>query len=105
MKKFNLAALPLAVAGVLASNAAFAGTEACFEVYKGGNDFVVSAFATPYDLASCTKTDVSAATDTTLAADAVTSIAYELTGVNPTTGDKVFELSFEFLQESYYAHS
>lgn len=80
MKKFNLAVLPLAVAGVLASTSAFAGTEACFEVYQGADDFTPTAFGTTYDPAACVKTAVSAATNTTLQANDVLAIAYELTG-------------------------
>jgi|GEM_PF-2764845 len=96
MKKFNLAALPLAVAGVLASTSALAGTEACFEVYTGVNDFDVAEFATIYDLAACG--DRTGATNNTLQANDVVSVAYELTGVNPTDGTKVFELDYDDIE-------
>jgi outer membrane lipoprotein-sorting protein len=79
MKKFNLAALPLAVAGVLASTSAFAGTEACFEIYTAGDNAVADAFDTKYDLASCVR---GGATATTLADIDSMAIAYELTGDN-----------------------
>ena len=93
MKKFNLAALPLAVAGILASSSAFAGTEACFEVYKGADALAATAFDTTYDLAACGAR--TGATNNTLAATDVVAIAYELTGVNPTDGTKVYDLSFD----------
>lgn len=92
MNKFKLAALPLAVAGIFASTSAHAGTEACFEVYKGGIDQVAAAFSTPYNLASCGARGVADAV--TLADNDVTSIAYELTGVD-ADGDKVFGLDFD----------
>lgn len=71
MKKFNLAALPLAVAGILASTSAFAGTEACFEVYKGADDLAITDFATSYGDAAC---------DGALVANDPARIAYEKTG-------------------------
>jgi hypothetical protein len=79
MKKFNLAALPLAVAGVLASTSAFAGTEACFEVYKDGGAGLVTAHATLYQPASCEATRAGA-TATTLQANLNPTVAWELTG-------------------------
>ncbi|MBU2869350.1 hypothetical protein [Colwellia sp. E2M01] len=81
MKKFNLAALPLAVAGVFASTSAFAGTEACFEVYKTTNDAagVVEAHDILYTPAACTTTRTVAGA-TSLASVVNTSIAWELTG-------------------------
>ncbi|WP_077339376.1 hypothetical protein [Pseudocolwellia agarivorans] len=93
MKKFNLAALPLAVAGVLASTSALAGTEACFEVYKGGDALATAAFATPYNLAACKETRGGAAADD-LAINDVVAIAYELTGKN-SDGEKVFDIDFD----------
>ncbi|QBG35309.1 hypothetical protein [Litorilituus sediminis] len=107
MKKFNLAALPLAVAGVLASTSAFAGTEACFEVYTGTDNAVAQAFGVTYDLAACgarTGDNIGTvaapviagpADDVILAKNDVVSIAYELTGVDPVSGEKVFDLSYD----------
>jgi len=81
MKKFNLAALPLAVAGVLASTSAFAGTEACFEVYKSTAGTAIDAHATIYDEASCAVNPrAAAASDTELRENDIAKIAYELTG-------------------------
>lgn len=81
MKKFNLAALPLAVAGILASNAALAGTEACFEVYKGSDTLALGAgFSLNYGNASCiAEASRTGASATDLAITAETKIAYELT--------------------------
>jgi len=79
MKKFNLAALPLAVAGVLASTSAFAGTEACFEVYKVADDAVVTAHGTLYTPASCIAVR-GGATATDLAVIVNPTVAWELTG-------------------------
>lgn len=81
MKKFNLAALPLAIAGVLASTSAFAGTEACFEVYKTTANAagVVVNHDTLYTPASCATTRTTA-TATGLATIVNTSVAWELTG-------------------------
>jgi hypothetical protein len=93
MKKFNLAALPLAVAGILASSSAFAGTEACFEVYKGADALAAAAFDTKYDLASCGARG--GASDVLLQTNDVVAIAYELTGVNPVDQSKVYELSYD----------
>jgi hypothetical protein len=78
MKRFNkIALIPAAIAAGLASNA-YAGTEACFEVYKGADGLAVSAFDTIYEGASCGAR--TGATNTTLEAINETSIAYELTG-------------------------
>ena len=81
MKKFNLAALPLAVAGIVASNSAFAGTEACFEVYKGADNFALTAFSANYTKAACVA-EISrvGATANDLQPTDETKIAYELTG-------------------------
>lgn len=81
MKNFKIAALPLAIAGIFASSAAFAGTEACFEVYKTTADIagVVTNHDVLYTPASCEATRVGA-TDTTLEAIVNTSVAWELTG-------------------------
>lgn len=79
MKKFNLAALPLAVAGVLASTSALAGTEACFEVYRVAADAVVTEHVTLYTPASCEATRTGAAA-TGLAVNDAATVAWELTG-------------------------
>ena len=42
MKNFKIAALPLAIAGLVASNQAFAGTQACFEIYKGADNAAIT---------------------------------------------------------------
>ena len=98
MKKFNLAALPLAVAGVLASTSALAGTEACFEVYKGTNAALVTAiqddFGFKYDPAACVvRSGALDNTNSVTASDPI-AIAYELTGKN-SDGDKVFSVDFD----------
>lgn len=93
MKKFNLAALPLAVAGVLASTSALAGTEACFEVYTGADALEVSAFADIYSLAACGARG--ALPDSAILADNDSvAVAYELTGVD-SNGDNVFGIDFD----------
>jgi hypothetical protein len=88
MKKFNLAALPLAVAGVFASTSAFAGTQACFEIYKGADALEVLAFADLYTKASCqseAEREANIAAPGVVDADNLSptnelAIAYELTG-------------------------
>ncbi|MCJ8321006.1 MAG: hypothetical protein MJK12_15310 [Colwellia sp.] len=79
MKKFNLAALPLAVAGVLASTSAFAGTEACFEVFKGDVAALITNQDTLYTPAACeaTRTGLGA---TSLEVLDSAAVAWELTG-------------------------
>jgi len=79
MKKFNLAALPLAVAGVLASTSAFAGTEACFEVYRGLDNSVVTNHGVLYTPAAC-EMNRTGATNTGLAVNDDATVAWELTG-------------------------
>lgn len=86
MKKFNIAALPLAVAGVLASSNAFAGTEACFESYRvdqgialPGTDGIVEAHGTLYTPASCDTTRTAAGATELQAIDNA-KVAFELTG-------------------------
>jgi len=79
MKKFNLAALPLAVAGVLASTSAFAGTEACFEVYRGAVNSVVTNHDVLYTPAAC-EINRSGADVTSLAVNDAATVAWELTG-------------------------
>ncbi|WP_076416929.1 hypothetical protein [Colwellia sp. UCD-KL20] len=98
MKKFNLAALPLAVAGVLASTSALAGTEACFEVYKDADAALVTAieadFGFKYDPASCVARTGILDNTNSIADSNPVAIAYELTGKN-TDGDKVFAIDFD----------
>ena len=80
MKMMKLAVLPVAIAGVLASNAAFAGSEACFEVYKQADGTAVKAWADLYASASCVaEASRVAATTTDLEPTDTTKIAYELT--------------------------
>lgn len=89
MKKFNLAVLPLAVAGVLASTSAFAGTQACFEVTKAANNLALTntILDTVYTNAACPLGARVAATSTDLAPTNEAKIAYELTNANaPETG-------------------
>ena len=81
MKMMKLAVLPVAIAGVLASNAAFAGSEACFEVYTQPHGAAVVNWATPYEKASC---DAGS-----LTAPKPAKIAYELTKNLPLDLDKV----------------
>lgn len=87
MKRFSkIALIPAAVTAVLAGNA-YAGTEACFEVYKGADGLAVSAFDTKYTGAACGARTGAAAN--TLAAINETSIAYELTGNLPIDFDAI----------------
>lgn len=82
MKMMKLAVLPVAIAGVLASNAAFAGSEACFEVYKQADAATprVLAGATMYSSATCVAESArTAASATNLQKTVTTKIAYELT--------------------------
>ncbi|QZO13438.1 hypothetical protein [Pseudoalteromonas piscicida] len=90
MKRFNKVALiPAAVAAVLAGNA-YAGTEACFEVYKGSEGLAVDAFDVIYGGADCDITRVgTATTDAHLKTIAETKIAYELTGNLPIDFDNI----------------
>ncbi len=79
MKRFNKVALiPAAVAAVLAGNA-YAGTEACFEVYKVADGAGVTAHDQIFGGASCPTARAGAST-TGLEAINETKIAYELTG-------------------------
>lgn len=88
MKRFTkLALIPAAVTAVLAGNA-YAGTEACFEIYKGADNSEISAFGTKYVGASCvTNRGGAAAND--LAVINETKIAYELTGNLPIDFDNI----------------
>lgn len=80
MKMMKLAVLPVAIAGVLASNAAFAGSEACFEVYKQADGTAPKAWSSLYASASCVaEASRIAATTTDLEPTDSTKIAYELT--------------------------
>ncbi len=82
MKRFTkLALIPAAVTAVLAGNA-YAGTEACFEIYKTNVDGEISAFGTTYEEASCVANRGGASNDD-LAVINETKIAYELTGNLP----------------------
>lgn len=81
MKRLNkIALIPAAIAATLAGNA-YAGTEACFEVYKGADALAVVAFQDKYTPASCiaeaSRTGAAAAN---LQATDEVAIAYELTG-------------------------
>ena len=88
MKRFTkLALIPAAVTAVLAGNA-YAGTEACFEIYKTGDNAGVSAFDQKYTGAACEITR-SGAGETTLAPIDETKIAYELTGNLPIDFDDI----------------
>lgn len=87
MKRFSkIALIPAAVTAVLAGNA-YAGTEACFEIYKGGDALAVTAFDTIYTGAACGAR--TGATATTLEAINETSIAYELTKNLPVDFDDI----------------
>ena len=83
MNKFKLAALPLAMAGIVASNSALAGTEACFESYRtvagGAAAGLVIAHDTLYTPASCDATPTAAGATELQALDNA-KIAWELTG-------------------------
>lgn len=80
-KTLKLALLPAAVASAMFANSAFAGTEACFETYKGANPLPVAGFTAIYGAAACqAEGDRSTATDTTLATTVEGKVAYELTG-------------------------
>ncbi|MEL0633116.1 hypothetical protein V6237_10070 [Pseudoalteromonas carrageenovora] len=88
MKRFTkLALIPAAVTAVLAGNA-YAGTEACFEIYKGADNSEISAFDTTYVGASCVTNRGGAAADD-LAVINETKIAYELTGNLPIDFDNI----------------
>lgn len=85
-KSLKLALLPAAVASAMFANNAFAGTEACFEVYKDADGLAVAEFGAIYGGSSClaegSRTAHGAMADgtTELAATAEGAIAYELTG-------------------------
>ncbi|MCO6356661.1 hypothetical protein GBO14_18230 [Pseudoalteromonas shioyasakiensis] len=88
MKRFNkIALIPAAIAAGLASNA-YAGSQACFEVYKVADDAAVTAHSTLFGAASCPTTRTGASA-TNLEPFDVTSIAYELTGDLDFTLDDV----------------
>ncbi|EKK9988298.1 hypothetical protein PP645_003969 [Vibrio vulnificus] len=80
-KTLKLALLPAAVASAMFANSAFAGTEACFETYKGADALPVAGFAAIYGAAACqAEGDRTVAGATTLASTNEGKIAYELTG-------------------------
>ncbi|MCW1718721.1 hypothetical protein OIZ54_08135 [Pseudoalteromonas sp. A3] len=94
MKRFTkLALIPAAVTAVLAGNA-YAGTEACFEIYKTGDNAGVSAFDKKYTGAACAGdrveefTVTNPATSTLLQLNEI-KIAYELTGNLPIDFDDI----------------
>jgi len=79
MKRLNkIALIPAAIAATLAGNA-YAGTEACFEIYKGADVLAVSDFATVYGAASCDVSSTNATRNAALATNSAVSVAYELT--------------------------
>eukprot|EP01084_Bolivina_argentea_P151902 265073_1 len=85
MKRFNkIALIPAAIAAGLASNAAFAGTEACFEIYKSSS---VVAHEDIFAGASCGVR--STATTSTVATVDEMSAAFELT--------KSLPIDFQFI--------
>lgn len=78
MKRLQkLALIPAAVAATLAGNA-YAGTSACFEVYKTADDGAVTAHQTLYTAAEC-EAPRTGASASGLAALDLSSVAYELT--------------------------
>lgn len=80
-RSLKLALIPTAIAAALTANQAFAGSEACFEVYSVTGDAVVKEHAVNYNLAACgARGDITGTADTVLETLDVTSIAYELTG-------------------------
>lgn len=80
-KTLKLALLPAAVASAMFANNALAGTEACFEVYKGTDAFAVAAHDTIYTGAACiAEASRLGATATDLAPTTEGKVAYELTG-------------------------
>ena len=82
MKNFKIAALPLAIAGLALSNQAFAGTQACFEIYKGADNAAVTdaVFDTVYTNAGCiAEANRTAPTAIDLQPTVEARIAYELT--------------------------
>ena len=82
MKNFKIAALPLAIAGLALSNQAFAGTQACFEIYKGADNAAVTdaVFDTVYTNAGCiAEASRGGAAANDLEPTVEARIAYELT--------------------------
>ncbi|WP_448563791.1 hypothetical protein [Thalassotalea ganghwensis] len=92
MKNFKLAALPLAVAGLVASNTAFAGTEACFEVYPAAADGAVLDWNVTYTKASCSSAP--GVRDADLEALAPLGVAYELTN-KATDGSNQYVVDYD----------
>ncbi|MCF2948447.1 hypothetical protein L0668_10040 [Paraglaciecola aquimarina] len=80
-RSIKLALIPTAIAAALTANTAFAGSEACFEVYSVAIDAPVTAHSTKYNAATCVvEANRVGATAADLEPTVSTSIAYELTG-------------------------
>lgn len=80
-RSLKLALIPTAIAAALTANTAFAGSEACFEVYSVGDNLGVINHDVKYNAAACVaEADRLAATASDLEPTDSTSIAYELTG-------------------------
>lgn len=78
MKNLKKALVASAVLAGLAGNA-YAGTEACFEVYSQADDTAIADWATLYNSSTCVVDGNLAAGTATLGAPVVGKIAYELT--------------------------
>jgi len=80
MKNLKKALLSTAILAGLSAGNAFAGTEACFEVYSVADDAGVTAFGDIYASASCVaEADRTGASTTDLEATDSVKVAYELT--------------------------
>lgn len=78
-KTLKLALLPAAVASAMFANSAFAGTEACFEVYKSAGN-AINAHETLYTPASCVVNNgAGIALSNQLSAQNPATVAWELT--------------------------
>ncbi len=91
MKNLKKALLSTAVLAGLASGQAFAGTEACFETFKGADNVLVNGNVNALYTKSACK-DNAGVREATLAALANGAIAYELTG-----GTNGLDVDFEAL--------
>lgn len=81
MRKHNKALLSTAILAAITAGSVQAGTESCFEVYKGADGLAVAGFAAVYGGSSCvTEANRAAATTTDLEPTDEAAIAYELTG-------------------------
>ncbi|HDY7774748.1 TPA: hypothetical protein RQK14_001565 [Vibrio vulnificus] len=79
-KTLKLALLPAAVASAMFANSAFAGTEACFEVYKSANNaLAANAHETLYTPAACVVNGNGTDVSNQLSAQAPATVAWELT--------------------------